>query len=655
MNQSTHTTRVIAGKYRITGVLGKGGMGLVSRADQLDVQGHVLREVAVKTILLDTSDQFGEMMVRRFQREARSAARLNNPHVVMVHDIGQETDGELYFVMELVDGPTLREAAPHGLGLEHAVTIGAQVCEALIEAHGLPEPIVHRDLKPTNLFLQRWPQSVWVKVGDFGIAKIVGEETSGLTNTGSSIGTPLYMAPEQWRGEPVDGRADLYALGGVLYQMLAGRTPFQGEQMVLMYKHLHDRPPPLPAAVPAPLRAIVESMLEKEPQNRPATAAEVRASLLSIFNASRISGGADSFAAMSSRQSPQALPVNASVDRGGAENAPTVAVVPPQVVPGQGNADKPSPPVTAAVRSGSVAHGVDGVPTSMWAAAAVLIVAAAGMGIWWSGHRHLSAEDEGSIDTHSISSAAPVDAGAPDAAAATNAATKAATTAATPAAATAATATPALAANVPCKLDSGGMTYEGSCQNGIPNGQGTRTDKTGKHEQGMFRDGLLNGDGTMVLANGDRIEGNFHAGMVTGQGMYTWADRTVYKGEILANSATGVGVKTWVNGIRQQGDFRHGVLSGHGTVLFPSGDQVQGEFIEGVLNGQGSYTWKNGARYEGEFRASVPTGKGIKTFPNGDQERGDFRKGVLVNGSSSHDGTTCAVKEGQVIASDCKK
>ena len=161
----------------------------------------------------------------------RVTARLRNPHTITVHDTGQSEVGQLYYAMELVEGPTLRgvlrrfEPLPVG----RVVSIIGQVCEALAEAHGLPEPVVHRDLKPGNIFIENRQGQEWVKVGDFGIAKVVGEHSSGLTHTSASPGTPRYMAPEQWKGKAIDGRADLYAVGVMLYELLTGRAPFAGE------------------------------------------------------------------------------------------------------------------------------------------------------------------------------------------------------------------------------------------------------------------------------------------------------------------------------------------------------------------------------------------------------------------------------------------
>jgi serine/threonine-protein kinase len=211
MAEEIHGT-IIGGKYRLLALLGEGAMGVVYRAEQLDAEGEALREVALKMIQPGFSRD--PSFARRFLREVRVAAKLRSPHTVTVYDTGQTDDGLVYYAMELIHGRTLHEAMRQEsrFSLDRVVQLVAQVCEALAEAHGLSEPIVHRDLKPANIFVEERRGREWVKVGDFGIAKVLGEETSGLTHTGASPGTPRYMAPEQWKGERIDGRADLYAL-----------------------------------------------------------------------------------------------------------------------------------------------------------------------------------------------------------------------------------------------------------------------------------------------------------------------------------------------------------------------------------------------------------------------------------------------------------
>jgi len=266
------------GKYRIDSILGKGAMGVVYRAAQLDVQGRQVRDVALKMIRPELL-ALGEEVAERFLREVRAAARLRGSHTIPVYEFGRAAAGRLYYVMELVDGPTLKDVIAHyaPLAPERAVEIGSQICEALHEAHTLSEPVVHRDLKPANIFVERWPLATRVRVGDFGLAKIVGEETLIESGPECSIGTPRYMAPEQFTGGAVDGRTDIYALGVILYEMLAKRPPFADDQpAALMYRHVHERPSPLPESVPEPLRRLVEQLLAKRPEDRPSSAARVR-------------------------------------------------------------------------------------------------------------------------------------------------------------------------------------------------------------------------------------------------------------------------------------------------------------------------------------------------------------------------------------------
>jgi serine/threonine-protein kinase len=260
---------IIAGKYRLLSVLGRGEMGEVYRAEQLDVEGQVLREVALK--MIQPKHVSDPNFARRFLREVRVATRLRSPHTVTVYDAGQGEDGQLFFSMELSEGPTLRELLNESVSLpvERAVLIVQQICLALSEAHGLPEPIIHRDLKPANIFVEQQYGRDWVKVGDFGIAKVLSEHTSGLTQTGMSPVTPRHMAPEQWKGGALDGRTDLYAVGILLYEMLLGQPPFRvdGGPTSLMYKHLEEVPAALPAMVPGKgANVLLLQLLEFGPQ-----------------------------------------------------------------------------------------------------------------------------------------------------------------------------------------------------------------------------------------------------------------------------------------------------------------------------------------------------------------------------------------------------
>ena len=259
-------------------------MGVVYLAEQLDVGGGKLRDVALKTITPteSTSADLAHQISQRFLREVRIAARLASPNVVTVYDFGKLDDGELYFTMEVITGETLRDVLRREgpLSPRRAATIAGQICDALSEAHAGHEPIVHRDLKPANIFVQRRYTEEWVKVADFGIAKILGSDTGGLTATGSSPGTPIYMSPEQWRADAkIDGRSDLYALGVILFEMLSGAPPFSGEPHALMYRHLNEAPPPLPASVPEGLRGVISLLLAKAPADRFSNARAVRRAL----------------------------------------------------------------------------------------------------------------------------------------------------------------------------------------------------------------------------------------------------------------------------------------------------------------------------------------------------------------------------------------
>jgi len=271
--------RVIDRKYRILSVLGRGAMGMVYRAEQLDAEGRARRIVALKTLKPEISKDLD--FARRFLREVGVSMQLRSPHVLTVYDSGKDESGQLYYVMEFMP-QTLKEffQAQGPLPVERTVTIICQICEALAEAHSLPEPVVHRDLKPANIFIEERSGYDVVKIGDFGIAKILSDEVSHLTRDGvESPGTPRYMAPEQWKGQAVDGRTDLYALGVTFYEMLAGKPPFSGSIEVLMGQHLQLPPPPLPDTVPLVVRKEVEKLLAKKPEERPAEALSVKTAL----------------------------------------------------------------------------------------------------------------------------------------------------------------------------------------------------------------------------------------------------------------------------------------------------------------------------------------------------------------------------------------
>lgn len=259
----------IAGRYRIEAKLGSGGMGAVYRATRTAIGD----EVAVKILHAEQNDP---KAAERFRREAQAAAKLKHPNAVTIHDFGITDDGLEYLVMEYVEGQSLRRLIrEHGaLDPATALTIITQVCAALDEAHG--HQIIHRDIKPDNIVVRTTGTGLVVKVLDFGIAKLRDDVASHLTQTGSVLGTPHYMSPEQCLGEAIDGRADIYSLGIVLYEMLSGRVPFDASiSTAIVIQHVNQAPPSLCAIkpnLPRQIEAVVFHALEKAPSARPAPA-----------------------------------------------------------------------------------------------------------------------------------------------------------------------------------------------------------------------------------------------------------------------------------------------------------------------------------------------------------------------------------------------
>ena len=279
------------GPYEILAPLGSGGMGEVYRS--LDSRLH--REVALKVIPRERS--LDSERIRRFEQEARAAGTLSHPNVCAVYELGSH-EGSPFVVMELLEGESLREHLQGGaLPLRKALAYAAQAAEGLSAAHA--KGIVHRDLKPENLFITK---SAHVKVLDFGLAKLTAPELSPATpsaadvtqpqNTATSpgviLGTIAYMAPEQVRGLPVDARADVFALGVVLYEMLTGERPFQGRTSAdVMSAILHQEPAPLQTHrpdAPAPLQWFIRRCLTKDPDRRVQTMLDVRNELEAILH-----------------------------------------------------------------------------------------------------------------------------------------------------------------------------------------------------------------------------------------------------------------------------------------------------------------------------------------------------------------------------------
>jgi len=265
---------IVAERYRIDGLLGEGGMGAVYRAQHI----HMQKAFAIKIMHHQMTAIEGS--VKRFERESIAAARIEHPNVAAAIDFGQLDEGSFYFVLEYLPGQTLAKllASRRALPLGRALFIARQVAAALGAAHAVG--IVHRDLKPDNVMLiEKEGVSDHVKVLDFGIAKIASDasqSTATLTQTGSIFGTPRYMAPEQAAGRAVDARADLYALGLILHEMLSGKPVFDSNEILpLLMKQVNEAPPLLPARVPPDLSALVMELLQKDPANRPQSAEHV--------------------------------------------------------------------------------------------------------------------------------------------------------------------------------------------------------------------------------------------------------------------------------------------------------------------------------------------------------------------------------------------
>ena len=268
----------IAGRFRIEREIGTGGMGTVYLATHLGLD----RPVAVKII---KREFVGDADVAdRFLREARTMAKLHHPHAAMIFDAGNLPDGRHFIVMEFIEGETLSQVLSREgrFSPSRAIEIATQICDVLEEAHRLG--IIHRDLKPSNILLG----TRGVCVLDFGVAKVLASSaestaTHASTGSGQLIGTPRYMSPEQCLGQRVGARSDLYSLGVLLYEMLAGRPPFVDPlQSALLVKQATAPAPPLPRLrqdIPRSLALAVHSLLAKRPEDRPRTAAAAKALL----------------------------------------------------------------------------------------------------------------------------------------------------------------------------------------------------------------------------------------------------------------------------------------------------------------------------------------------------------------------------------------
>lgn len=251
------------GKYEVSSILGKGAMGIVYRALDPDIN----RKVAVKTIRFDltTDESENEERMQRFMREAQAAGKLTHPNIITIYDVGREKD-MTYIVMQYIEGPSLQRliAAGEKFSTQEVIRLMTQVCSALDYAH--QSGIVHRDMKPGNVLLDNNRKPY---ICDFGVAHV---ETSTLTQSGTAVGTPSYMSPEQVMGKKIDKRSDIFSLGCILYEFLTGRRPFEAESITtVIYKIINEEPPSLSEVkkgLPAGFEQIIGKALAKDPNDR---------------------------------------------------------------------------------------------------------------------------------------------------------------------------------------------------------------------------------------------------------------------------------------------------------------------------------------------------------------------------------------------------
>ena len=375
------TDYLLAGRYRLTDRIAAGGMGEVWRGEDVLLN----RAVAVK--LLPTGRAGDESFLARFRAEARYAASLSHPGIARVYDYGESAEfGGAYLIMELVKGEPLSAIlARAGLSPDATLDIVGQAARALDAAH--QAGIVHRDIKPGNLLVAAGGTT---KITDFGIATAVrAAQASHLTETGMVMGTAMYVSPEQATGAPVDASSDIYSLGVVAYECLAGHVPFMAsEPLAIAYAHKHAPIPALPPDVPQPVADLVYDMLAKTPAGRPVSARVVADRADMLREALFLGGGALGAAGRTGEF--------AGVTRADLPAAPTGALRPDDYDPaGYEQGPGPRPPGN---RRRWMTAGLT----------AVLCAAAAATGLYLSGHLHgQTSGDVGNTVQHLSSSAVP--------------------------------------------------------------------------------------------------------------------------------------------------------------------------------------------------------------------------------------------------------
>ncbi len=349
----------IAGRYQIIKKLGAGAFGTVYKAKD-KILG---RMVAIKTIRLEGLAAAGtslEQLMDRFKREAQISAQLKHPNIVTIYDVG-EMEGTSYLAMEFIDGIGLDRAISGAgrLTTERAAGLGAQVADALDFAHR--HNVVHRDIKPANIMIEGGDR---VKVTDFGIAKVT-DSADHLTQTGSLLGTPSYMSPEQARGSELDGRSDLFAVGCILYEMITGKKAFRGESITgLIFKIITEEPPPLRAEdpdIPDEMIRIIAKCLAKQPGQRYQAGRELADDLLALSRP----GSSPTLRQTDVATAPGSWPPRAAASAPTISTPPTVAGTAPtrQIAPAPGGGKAvPAAPLPAAARKAPRAAAAEVVP-----------------------------------------------------------------------------------------------------------------------------------------------------------------------------------------------------------------------------------------------------------------------------------------------------
>ena len=344
--------------YEIKERLGRGGMSTVYRAHQTTME----RDVAIKVMSAELVED--PQFIARFEREARVIASLEHPRILPVHDYGHEGD-VFYMVMRLVEGESLRDRLMRGpISLVMCANLTAQVADALDYAHA--KGIIHRDLKPNNVLLDEMDN---IYLMDFGIAKLMAT-TQQLTQSGMVMGTPAYMAPEQWRGEPVDTRTDVYALGVMLFEMITGVQPFETADtpFTLMYKHLNDLPPSIRNTnpeVPEAVEQVIRTALAKLPDDRFQSASALAQALQAAVD----SANPDVVSVPLVFEKPEGVPApgtNSAEHQAAHSNPDELAAIPlpDQIVPPD---DPGRPPIPVPPKNGRSGFGeapIQGVPDS---------------------------------------------------------------------------------------------------------------------------------------------------------------------------------------------------------------------------------------------------------------------------------------------------